>query len=69
MMQHQECQKDELFYANVNLTQNSFKALPFKTKRLGSMALNGKGDIISFLNPVFIKKEEFETLKKLKKLN
>lgn len=67
-MYHPECQKDELFYANVNLTQNSFSSLPFKTKRLGSMALNHKGDIISFLNPVFIKKEEFETLKQIKKL-
>ena len=69
MMQHPECQEDELFYANVNLSQNYFKTLPFKTKRLGSMALNDKGDLISFLNPVFIKREEFETLKKLQKLN
>ena len=67
-MVHPECKQDELFFANVP-KRYAFDNIPFKTKRLGTLAMSSRGDIISFLNPVFISKEEFETLKKIKQSN
>lgn len=67
-MLHPECNEDEVFYANVNITRDScaFTSIPFKTKRLGIDALSNRGCVISQLNPVFIKKAELDHLMMLK---
>lgn len=66
-IKHPECREDELYVFNVNIMYSSanFNTLRYKTKRLGQLALSPNGGIVSFLSPVFVKKEELVALGEL----
>ena len=61
---HPELKENEKFC--INEVENSdsmfsFDSIPHKTKRLGNIAYDDKGNVIPNARPIFISKEEFNT--------
>ncbi len=58
---HPELQKGEVFFTNADLSQ--FNALEFKSKRIGKVAYDGKGNIQENEDwfPVFLNNKEVQT--------
>ncbi len=63
---HPELEENEVFLTNIYLTElylprrRRFTAIQYKTKRLGRVAYDQYGEVISGMVPVFVKKWEIE---------
>ena len=55
---HPELQDGEKFLSNEN--EESFRRIGWKTKRSGNEAYDVRGNVVKYLFPVFVQKDEYD---------
>lgn len=59
---HPELRKGEMFFSNDN--EEGYKRIGLQTKRMGDVAYDVRGNVIKYLLPTFVQKDEYDANRK-----